>query len=209
MRKSFHKYTMFFPGTVIALLFATSLWQLAAAGWIQGKAIIAQQLLKHAWQQTVNDSTLDRGNSASTRVPKHKPWPWADSWPVAMLQVPQQNIEQVVLAGDSGSSLAFAPGHAFASAAPNTSGLTMISGHRDTHFSFLKDLEINDLIYLQTVSQNIAYRISDIQIVDSTEFMLPNDSAHPTLVLVTCYPFNAITSGGPLRYLVFAEKSKQ
>ncbi len=179
----------------IILLFGTSLWQLASAGWIQGKAIVAQQLLDYSWQQTLNDKTM------------HRPWPWADTWPVARLLIPSKGIEQIVLAGDDGSSLAFGPGYSFAAAAPNSGGTTMLSAHRDTHFKFLKELKKNDSIYLQTADNTVQYRVDDLQIVDSKNFALPVDNDRQTLILVTCYPFNAVSSGGSLRYLVYATAS--
>jgi sortase A len=179
---------------IIVVLFSIGLWQLASAGWIQGKAIIAQQLLKHAWHKTRLDASQP-----------HRPWPWADTWPVAKLTVPEYGIEQIILAGDSGSSLAFAPGYSFASARPNTSGTTVISAHRDTHFRFLKDLKQDDLLYIQSADKSVQYRVYDFQIVDSRTFTLPDDADENTLLLVTCYPFDAITAGGPLRYLVFAK----
>lgn len=176
------------------MLFCTSLWQLASAGWIQGKAIIAQQLLKHAWHETLGD------NNATT----HKPWPWSDSWPVAKLIVPKHHIEQIILAGDSGSNLAFAPGYSLASSLPNTQGTTIISAHRDTHFSFLKNIKYNEIIYLQTADKTVAYKVYDFQIINSTNFVLPLYSDDPALILLTCYPFKSFAPGGPLRYLIFA-----
>ena len=190
---------------IIVILFTTSLWQLATAGWIQGKAIVAQHLLNHAWDKTVKESAvISYGYHSSVTI--HKPWPWADTWPVAKLLVPEQHIEHIVLAGDSGSSLAFGPGHSFASAAPNTPGLSMISGHRDTHFRFLKDLRHNDRLDLQTTDTTLHYRVSDFQVVDSRRFTLLASADAHRLVLVTCYPFDAISSGGPLRYLVYAQQ---
>jgi sortase A len=194
-----HRHATSLSAITIAVLFVTCLWQLATAGWIQGKAIFAQQLLNHAWQQTVNDAAI--GDQQ-----KHRPWPWADTWPVARLVVPRYAVEQIVLAGDSGSSLAFGPGYAFASAAPNSGGLTMISGHRDTHFRFLKNLKQDDILYLQTADKSVQYRIDDFQIVDSRTYTFPADADDNTLLLVTCYPFDAITPGGPLRYLVYANQ---
>ena len=198
MCKLFHRHARKLTTIIIVILFSTSLWQLAAAGWIQGKAIVAQQLLNHSWNQALNDVSDDE-----KPIP-HKPWPWADTWPVAKLIVPQHHIEQIILAGDSGSSLAFGPGHSFASASPNSVGTTVISAHRDTHFQFLKDLEINETIFIQTTDKIIAYQVYDIQIVDSKTFKLQPFSDEQTLVLVTCYPFDSLTSGGTLRYLVYA-----
>jgi len=181
---------------IIISLLSISLWQFSTAGWTHSKAIIAQYLLNSSWNKTLKHST-------NFDLKKHRPWPWADTWPVAKLIVPQHNIEQIILAGDSGSSLAFGPGYSLASAMPNTSGTTIISAHRDTHFHFLQHLKLNESIIIQTSNSNIAYRVYDIQIVDGKTFTLqPGDEQ--TLVLVTCYPFEAITTGGSLRYLVYA-----
>jgi len=200
MHKLFSKYARNLSTIIIVLLFCTSLWQLAAANWIQGKAIVAQQLLNSSWNKTLaNTEPVD------THTPVfHRPWPWADTWPVAKLIVPHYGIEQIILAGDSGSSLAFGPGYSLASAAPNSTGTTMISGHRDTHFSFLKKLKLNDTLLIQTADKTIRYQIHDMQVVDSTSFMLQQDDDGQSLVLVTCYPFDALTSGGSSRYLVYA-----
>ncbi len=185
---------------IIVVLFSLSLWQLATAGWIQGKAMVAQQLLKRSWQQTMDNASHTGDDTQNI----HKPWPWADTWPVAKLLLPEHGIEQIVLAGDAGNSLAFGPGLSFAGAPANTAGTTIISAHRDTHFNFLKDLKINDIIYLQTADSTVQYRINGFQIVNSKNFSLQNNRHIQSLVLVTCYPFNALTAGGALRYLVYA-----
>ncbi len=204
MRKSFNKHTKNLITIITVLLFTTSLWQLATAGWIQGKAVIAQQLLNHSWNQTLNNDQSHDTKKHQADNAIHKPWPWADTWPVAKLLVPQHNIEQIVLAGDSGNSLAFGPGYSFASAIPNSAGTTVISAHRDTHFRFLKKLKINEMIYLQTTDKTMPYQAYDMQIVNSKTFKLQPVSDRQTLVLVTCYPFNSLTSGGSFRYLVYA-----
>ena len=192
---------------VIIALFSISLWQLAAAGWIQGKAIIAQQLLNHAWDKTLVDSKKTDRNKMSNQGKKsisHKPWPWADTWPVAKLIIPQHDIEQIILAGDSGGSLAFAPGHSLAGAMPNNPGTAIISAHRDTHFRFLKDVQIGETLFLQTTDKTTGYRVYDLQIVDSKTYRIQAAVDSRTLILVTCYPFDALTSGGHLRYMVYA-----
>ena len=196
----FKKYTRKLIAIIIVILFSTSLWQLATASWIQGKAIIAQQLLNHSWNKSLNDLTDDK------KPKTHKPWPWADTWPVAKLIVPQHNIEQIILAGDSGNSLAFGPGHSFTSAKPNTSGTTIISAHRDTHFRFVKDLKINEMIFIQTTDKTMTYQVYEIKIVNSKTFKLQPVRDRQTLVLVTCYPFDSLASGDSLRYLVYASR---
>lgn len=198
----FHNQARKLTTLIIIILFVTSLWQLATAGWIQGKAIVAQQLLNFSWKQTLNDVSDDE------KTMLHRPWPWADTWPVAKLIVPQHDIEQIVLAGDNGNSLAFGPGHSFASATPNSAGTTIISAHRDTHFRFLKDLKINEIIILQTPNKTIPYQVIDMTIVNSKTFKLQPVADRQTLVLVTCYPFESLAGGGSLRYLVYASRAK-
>ncbi|MFP6625625.1 MAG: sortase, partial [Deltaproteobacteria bacterium] len=119
MRSSAGRYLLL--GVTLSL-FVVSLWQIGGAVYIHAKAELSQVLLKRAWART-----LEYGEPS-------RPWPWADTWPVARLRVPRLGIDQVVLAGASGASLAFAPGHLSGTASPGETGSTVISGHRDTHF---------------------------------------------------------------------------
>ncbi|MFA5685215.1 MAG: class GN sortase [Lysobacteraceae bacterium] len=163
------------------------------AGWIHAKAALAQTLLARSWQAASEDGGV------------HRPWPWADSHPVARLRMARLGIEQIVLAGDSGRSLAFGPGWAPASAAPATPGVTVISAHRDTHFTWLRELNPGDVVELDAPGRSRAYRIIDARIADSRHERLALDAHTDRLLLVTCWPFDAVTTGGPLRYIVEAQ----
>ena len=180
---------------VIALFsLGVGLCFLVSGSWIQIKAVVAQALLERSWQQT-----LSHGNPV-------QPWPWADHWPVAQLILPRAKSEFIVLTGDSGSSLAFAPGWNTKSAKPGEQGVTVISGHRDTHFKILKDTEIGDSIEVVTaLGDTINYHVKTIEVVDSRVATINTEQLGQTLVLVTCYPFDALVAGGPLRYVVTAK----
>jgi sortase A len=81
----------------------------------------------------------------------------------------------------------------------------MISGHRDTHFRVLADIEAGDVVRLQNKDGPIfTYRVHSIEIVDSRIARVSPTSQVPTLILVTCYPFDALVAGGPMRLLVIA-----
>lgn len=173
--------------------------QLSSAVLIQAKAWLAPVLVEQAWERTL----------LGARAPV-KPWPWADTWPVARLQAPNQNVDLMVLAGDSGNALAFGPGHATASALPGTDGLVVIGGHRDTHFAFLQDLNAGAEIKLQDASgATRTYVVEDVAVVDASRQALAQNSVDTGLLLVTCYPFDALYSGGPLRYVVSARPLPQ
>lgn len=182
-----------FTGIAI-LLPLCGLWFIGQGSYIHAKAILAQVLLEAAWTETLNGQQ------------EVKPWPWADTWPVSRLSVPRLGISRIVLAGANGSALAFGPGHLFKSAAPGEMGNTVIAGHRDTHFDFIKDLQIGDSLELQTANaKTLIYKITKTMVVDEndSEHLVSGD-AH-LLTLITCFPFAAIQTGGPQRYLVIAE----
>lgn len=168
--------------------------QLSGAALIKAKAWLAPVLIEQAWAHSL----------AAGGAPV-KPWPWADTWPVAKLRVPAQGLERLVLAGDSGNALAFGPGHASASATLGSAGLAVIGGHRDTHFAFLQDLLPGVRMQLQLPDGTWRdYRVESLEVVDASTHALPQRSGDERLLLVTCYPFNALQANGPLRYVVGA-----
>ena len=180
---------------LLPLLLVLGAQQLASAGLIHAKAMLAPQLVAAAWEQT-----LARGGEAI------KPWPWADTWPVARLQVPSLKVTRYVLAGDSGNALAFGPGHSLASAALGSAGLAVVGGHRDTHFAFLRELRSGQRITLELPGGQIReYRVTDARVVDASRSSIDARGDRERLLLVTCYPFDAVFSRGPLRYVISAE----
>ena len=82
----------------------------------------------------------------------------------------------------------------------------MLSAHRDTHFRFLEGLAPGTVIRLQTASGDwLDYRVRQTAVVDARDAWFTATPGRRNLTLVTCYPFDAILPGGPLRYLVQAE----
>jgi len=144
----------------------------------------------------------DRSQNGEVQV---APWFSADTWPVARLTAKSGDIDLIVLAGGSGRTLAFGPGHLSVSAMPGETGNTVIAGHRDTHFQFLQDVQRGERLRLESSDgREHLYEVIDIDIVDSRKGRLLLDSDVAMLSLVTCYPFDASEAGGPMRYVVTA-----
>ena len=179
-------------GVLLILIMGVGLF--ADGLWLFGKAEVGQMLLSRAWAKTLEDGK------------DHKPWPWADHWPVARLISEEHNIDQVVLAGDSGSVLAFAPGMNLQAAKPGETGTVLISGHRDTHFRFLQDLKPGSELTVQTQDGTHRFRIEETRIVDSRTTRIDPTLDNGQLVLVTCYPFDTLEIGGLMRFVVLAQK---
>jgi sortase A len=164
-------------------------------GWIWAKAQLAQVLLEDAWRRT-------QASGAPAKA-----WAWADTWPVARLKVPAHGTDLIVLAGASGEALAFGPGRVDGSAAPGTAGSLVISGHRDTHFRFLEKVQNGDIVAVEDQhGVTHAYRVTGSEVVDARTRRLKLAGEEARLILVTCWPFDAMVPGGPLRYVVYAEK---
>lgn len=172
--------------------------------YMQAKAHFAQYLIEQAWTKTLAD-----GQS-------HKPWSWADTYPVAKLSIYREqaansdieaelNDSLYVLAGASGRNLAFGPSLVLSSAPAGQKGNTVIAGHRDTHFAILNGMAVGRRLSLQTLKgNNIIYEVVATQVVHETEtqFMAPSDDNR--LTLITCYPFDALQGGAELRFVVQA-----
>lgn len=195
------------------LIITAAMAFLVDAGWIHAKARLAQWLIADAWARIVNQSGVyqsgvnhsrgdEGGKSGGGMV---KPWPWADTWPVARLQAPEYNVDVFVLDGAHGSALAFGPGRLHGTANPGRPGLSIVGGHRDTHFQFLRHVRIGDeLLVTDDEGRAHHYSVNDIRVVNSVETPLRAAADEERLLLVTCYPFDALTPGGPLRYVVSA-----
>lgn len=178
---------------VVSALLALGFWQIGQGAYIPAKAWLAQALMQHAWVRT---------GAGEQRA---APWPWADTWPVARLTARARDVDLIVLAGGSGRTLAFGPGHLSASALPGEVGNAIIAGHRDTHFRFLRNIEVGELISVETASgRDHLYEVTSVDIVDARKGSLLLDSQAAMMTLVTCYPFDARETGGPLRYVVTA-----
>ncbi len=175
------------------LLAAGGLCLLVHGSWIHAKAALAQVMLEYAWQET---------RSGETHV---RPWAWADTWPVARLEIPRLDASMIVLSGASGRSLAFGPGHTQGTALPGEPGTAIVSGHRDTHFAVLEKLERGDEVVVERADGLVVrYEIEEIQVADARTSRLRISTEERALLLVTCWPFDALTPGGPMRYVATA-----
>jgi sortase A len=169
---------------------------LAAGFWLPVKAELAQQLLNRAWSATQDDRRAV------------KPWPWADTWPVARLQLPGDRAPLTVLAGASGRNLAFGPALMDGSAAPGGAGVSVIAGHRDTHFRALAELALGDRFDLERPDGAVhTYEVVALDVVDADRERLRIDGDESVVALVTCWPFDALTPGGSLRYVVTGRRA--
>jgi sortase A len=160
--------------------------------YIHAKALMAQVLLERAFAETI------AGGRAT------KPWSWADTWPVARIEVRRLGASVIVLAGSSGQALAFGPGHVELTPNAGERGVAVYSAHRDTHFRFLKNVAIGDDIDItRNDGRTFRYRADGAAVVRFDASGIDPLTDGYELVLSTCWPFDAVTPG-PTRYVLHA-----
>ena len=165
---------------------------LGKSSWIMLKAEVSQVLLARAFTQTV-----------ATGHPV-KPWSWADTWPVAEIRIPRINASAIVLNGATTESLAFGPAHVTETPEPGERGTSVIAAHRDTHFAFLKEVQMGDLITV-TRSDGLTFRyaVTGMRVADWNKSGIDAHAPGHRLALTTCFPFGSVVHG-PKRYIVEA-----
>jgi sortase A len=181
--------------SAIGLLVA-GLLLLGGQGYLKVKAVAAGVLIDRAFASHLEDGR------------PHKPWPWADTHPIARLEVPRHDVRRLVLSGASGSSMAFGPGHIDGTSPPDGPGNCVLAGHRDSWFAFLRHLERGDEILLQAPSMNRRFLVEEALVTSMMDGSILEPTEYPRLTLVTCWPFLSLRSS-ELRYVVICSLVEQ
>ena len=189
MQRKLFKLLPWISLVIALLLFSKS-------GYMYLKAELSQVLIERAWSKAL----------AEGKAKEAKPWSWADTYPIAKITSKREHKSLYVLEGTSGEALAFGPGHYLGSALPAEHGDSIIAGHRDSHFSFLRNAKVGDIFSVENYKKTKAtYQVEQIKIVDSSKEKLTIEKDVNRLRLITCYPFDALKSGGSLRYVLYAK----
>ncbi|KQP14685.1 sortase [Methylobacterium sp. Leaf93] len=179
-------------GRVLAtLLILAGLGVLVGAAWIPAKATLAQVLLERAFALSLAEGRPVR------------PWPSADTEPVARLTVAGQSF--VALRGGSGQALAFGPGHLDGTPEAGEPGTAIFAAHRDTQFAVLAAVKPGDVVSVtRRDGRTIRFRISGSRVVPWDASGIDPTSPGRNIALVTCWPLDGLVQG-PLRLVVEAE----
>lgn len=71
----------------------------------------------------------------------------------------------------------------------------------------MRRLKVGSRLALRTPNGTLHdYRVETMQIVDRSQTRVLQPAGEDRLTLITCYPFDALVPGGPLRYVVVARR---
>jgi sortase A len=149
----------------------------------------------------------DDGASApprTTAVPSPAPLPEPEEGAtLGRLEAPRLGLSVIVSQGVSTGTLRRSAGHIPGTALPGQQGNVGIAGHRDTFFRPLKEIQKDDTLTLTTLAGTYRYVVDSTAIVSPDDVQVLDPTGHPTLTLVTCYPFYYVGSA-PKRFIVQA-----
>jgi len=83
-------------------------------------------------------------------------------------------------------------GQHIGSANPGENGNMVLSAHNDIFGELFRDLDRlkpGDEIILYTATREYVYRVTGMRIVEPISVEVMNDTAKPTVTLISCYPY--------------------
>lgn len=117
------------------------------------------------------------------------------------LNIPEIGLQAAILEGTTFPILAKAPGHLITSVFPGEVGTSIIAAHNVTTFSRISELKFGAEFTISTEAGELRFRVVSSEIVKVGAGIL--DTRYPSVILETCYPFDAVYLTNQ-RYLVNA-----
>ena len=124
---------------------------------------------------------------------------------IGRIDIARLGISVMVIEGTGKRALRRAAGHIKGTALPGELGNVGISGHRDTFFRPLRNVQLNDIVTLTTPNGEYRYRVESTKVVKPSDVSVLNSDGSEILTLVTCYPFYFV-GAAPDRFIVRSQR---
>jgi sortase A len=123
---------------------------------------------------------------------------------MGVLSIPRISADLPIFHGTDEDELEKGVGHYAGSVLPGEADNTVLSGHRDTVFRRLGEVETGDLLVVRTSAGEFSYKVRKIRIIDADDRTVIVPKPRATLTLTTCCPFNFI-GDAPQRYILIGD----
>jgi sortase A len=120
------------------------------------------------------------------------------------LSIPKINLSAVVVEGTSRRALLLGPGHIKDTPVPGSAGNAVITGHRDTFFRHIYELNKGDRVTVQRNGRTYLFEVTGKKIVVPSDTAVIKPTTESRLTLITCYPTYYI-GPAPERLVVFTK----
>lgn len=112
---------------------------------------------------------------------------------IGTITLPSLGLSWPIFEGTEEAQLEKGVGHYVGSVLPGLNDNSILSGHRTSVFNRIGELEINDLILVQTEPGIFTYQVRGFEIVDRDDQTVIGPTPTAVLTLTTCYPFDSLT----------------
>ena len=123
-----------------------------------------------------------------------------------LVRIPKIDSVEPVSEGTSKEALANSLGHDTSTVNPGEKGNCVIAGHRNytfgKFFNRLDEVEIGDMIYVDTHEETFSYQVKEIKVVEPEDVSILENTDDEILTLYTCTPIYIATH----RLVVIAER---
>jgi sortase A len=122
--------------------------------------------------------------------------------------IPAINVDSIIVQGDGWDQLKKGVGQRVGTPDPGQIGNLVLSAHNDIFgeiFRRLDELTPGDEVQVYTASQIFTYVITSSDIVPPTQVSVMDPTAHPSITLISCYPYLVDNK----RIVVFADLKTQ
>lgn len=163
----------------------------------------AYKILEDHNQQTINHP--NENHNIETQIKENKEFNPFHGETVGILEIPKLKAELPIVEGTSDEDLEKGVGHYKGTAYPTEGDQIVLSGHRDTVFQRMGELEIGDVFIVKLPYGSFGYKIESTKIVDADDRTIIKTTApNEELVVTTCYPFTFVGTA-PERYILTAK----
>jgi sortase A len=178
------------------ILFASAGLTLSYCGFVLADAWIFQRQESRCLKRQLHD----KRPASTIRLPAA-----STSGMIGRLEIPRLGLSVIVMEGDGQRILRRAAGHVPGTSLPGAPGNVGITGHRDTFFRPLRNIQRNDIITFTTLQGEYSYRVVSTRVVTPDNVAVLDSTGGEILTLVTCHPFYYV-GPAPNRFIVRAER---
>lgn len=173
-----------------------------------GMQLLSQHLQKNESLQKARDIVSAQEDTTDGDQPSAQgspPQELHEGDVLGILHFPRLEQDLPIVHGTDEDELERGVGHYATTALPGQNDQILFSGHRDTVFRRMGELEIGDEIVVEMAYGTFTYKITATDIVDADDTTVIRSTApDEVLTLSTCYPFTYVGSA-PDRYIIYAE----
>lgn len=161
-----------------------------------GQMYVEQRHLAREWQR--QQAGLQKANLGQPSTPAK-----IEDDGLTRLSAPKIELDSVVVEGTSHRALLVGPGHIPGTPAPGETGNSVITGHRDTFFRHIHELDKGDTVLVQREGKTFTYEVIGKKVVEPDDISVLRPARDSRLTLITCYPTYYI-GPAPKRLVVFS-----